>query len=105
MNYDDGGCEIVRAMVLDNVRYWLELYHLDGLRLDAVHAIKDRSRRHILQEIAAAVRRVEKELQRKIAVIAETDENDVRVINPPEAGDTGWTPSGWTISTIPCIPR
>ncbi|HOP69126.1 MAG: malto-oligosyltrehalose trehalohydrolase [Dethiobacteria bacterium] len=89
VNYDDGGCEIVRAMVLDNVRYWLELYHLDGLRLDAVHAIKDRSRRHILQEIAAAVRRVEKELQRKIAVIAETDENDVRVINPPEAGGYG----------------
>ena len=88
VNYDDGGCEIARhgpgqrpllagALPPGRAAAWTP------------HAIKDRSRRHILQEIAAAVRRVEKELQRKIAVMAETDENDVRVINPPEAGGYG----------------
>ncbi|NLC11967.1 MAG: malto-oligosyltrehalose trehalohydrolase, partial [Firmicutes bacterium] len=52
VNFDDDFCEITRSMVLDNVRYWLEIYHFDALRLDAVHTIKDGSEPHILQEIA-----------------------------------------------------
>src|SRR5207237_9344790 len=51
MNYDDRGSDAVRAFVLDNVRMWIEDYHVDGLRLDAVHAIYDFSPRHILREI------------------------------------------------------
>lgn len=89
VNYDDAGCEIVREMVLQNVRHWIERYHLDGLRLDAVHAIHDQSPRHILQEIAETARELSASLKRKIVIIAETDENNARVINPAAEGGYG----------------
>jgi maltooligosyltrehalose trehalohydrolase len=89
VNFDDAGCTIVRRMVLDSVRYWLETYHFDGLRLDAVHAIKDESPRHILQEIAAAAGEISRARGRKAVIIAETDENDARLINPPANGGFG----------------
>jgi maltooligosyltrehalose trehalohydrolase len=89
VNFDDACCELVRKMVLQNVRHWVELYHLDGLRLDAVHAIHDQSDRHILQEIAETARELSASLKRKIVVIAETDENNVQVINPVAEGGFG----------------
>ena len=51
VNYDGPGCDAVRGYVLDNVRMWLEEFHFDGLRLDAVHAIYDLGARHILQAV------------------------------------------------------
>ena len=51
VNYDDAGSDAVRDFVLDNARMWLEEFHLDGLRLDAVHAIYDLGARHILRAI------------------------------------------------------
>ena len=51
VNYDGPGCDAVRDYVLDNVRMWLEEFHFDGLRLDAVHAIYDLGARHILRAI------------------------------------------------------
>ena len=51
VNYDGHGCDAVRDYVLDNVRMWLEEFHFDGLRLDAVHAIFDLGGRHILRAI------------------------------------------------------
>lgn len=89
INYDDQHCEAARRLVLQNVRYWLEKYRLDGLRLDAVHAIFDQSPRHILQEIADTARAVASSEGRKIYVIAETDENNTKIINPPEKGGAG----------------
>jgi maltooligosyltrehalose trehalohydrolase len=89
VNFDDQYCEYMRAMVVDNVRYWLEEYHFDGLRLDAVHAIKDESLTHILQEIRAMTQKTAAEFNRKIALIAETDDNNVKIINPPEKGGYG----------------
>ncbi len=89
MNYDDAGCGAARRMVLENVLHWLERYRFDGLRLDAVHAIYDRSARHILQEINETARGVAARLGKKIAVIAETDENDARLITPVENGGYG----------------
>ncbi|MEW5783994.1 MAG: malto-oligosyltrehalose trehalohydrolase [Bacillota bacterium] len=89
VNYDDAGCEIVRRMVLDNVCHWVEHYHVDGLRLDAVHAINDRGPRHILQEIAETSRGLSERLGRKVVIIAETDANDVQIINPLEQGGYG----------------
>ena len=89
VNFDDSGCAAARRMVLNSVRHWIERYHFDGLRLDAVHAIKDQSRPHILEEIAAAARRLEKELGRRIVIIAETDDNDVQLIRPREEGGYG----------------
>jgi maltooligosyltrehalose trehalohydrolase len=89
INFDDAGSAVVRRMVLDSARHWLETYHFDGLRLDAVHAIKDESPRHILQEIGDAAGEVARACGREAVVIAETDENDVRLINPPAKGGYG----------------
>ena len=89
VNFDDSGSAAARRMVLDSVRHWIEHYHFDGLRLDAVHAIKDQSRPHILEEIAATARALEKKLGRRIVIIAETDDNDVRLIRTPEEGGYG----------------
>jgi len=89
VNFDDRYSKFTRQMVLDNVIYWLEVFHFDGLRLDAVHAIKDDSPTHILQEISAAVRDLGVKQGREIVLIAESDENNTRLINPPDAGGFG----------------
>lgn len=89
VNYDTPSGEMVRQMVLDNVRYWLETYRFDGLRLDAVHAIRDDSPAHILAEISRTAREIGERCGRQIAIIAETDKNDVQVINPPPQGGYG----------------
>lgn len=57
INFDGPGSEVVRAFVIHNALYWLEEFHLDGLRLDAVHAIADDSTPDVLVELAEAVRR------------------------------------------------
>jgi maltooligosyltrehalose trehalohydrolase len=56
VNFDSEGSEVVREIVCENALYWIEEYQFDGLRLDAVHAIKDDSPKHILDEIAERVR-------------------------------------------------
>jgi maltooligosyltrehalose trehalohydrolase len=89
LNFDDQHCEYMRAMVLANVRYWLEEFRFDGLRLDAIHAIKDESEPHILKEMGKMAGTLASEQGRKIALIAETDENDVKIINNTEKGGYG----------------
>ncbi len=88
VNFDDVGCAAARRMVLQSVQHWIEHYHFDGLRLDAVHAIKDQSRPHILEEIATTARELEKKLGRRIVIIAESDANDVQLIR--SAGEGGY---------------
>ena len=56
MNYDGEQSRIVRDLVIHNAMYWIEEFHLDGLRLDAVHAIIDESPKHILDELSECVR-------------------------------------------------
>jgi maltooligosyltrehalose trehalohydrolase len=68
---------------------WLRDYHVDGLRLDAVHAFTDRSAVHFLEELAAAVRGLEAELGRHLVLIAESDLNDPRVVREVSAGGYG----------------
>ena len=89
VNFDDSGCTAARQMVLESVRHWIERYHLDGLRLDAVHAIKDESKPHIMEEIALLARGLEQKLGRSIVIIAETDANDAQLIRPVEEGGSG----------------
>src|SRR5262249_8239303 len=55
INFDGPGSEVIRAFIIHNAVYWLEEFHLDGLRLDAVHAIPDRSSDHVLDELARVV--------------------------------------------------
>jgi maltooligosyltrehalose trehalohydrolase len=89
VNYDDRGADAVRDWVLDNVRMWLEEFHLDGLRLDAVHAIYDLGARHILRAIRELADDVSARTGRTIHVIAESDLNDPKVVMPPERGGYG----------------
>jgi maltooligosyltrehalose trehalohydrolase len=89
INYDDRGSDEVRDFVLDNVEMWLREYHLDGLRLDAVHAILDTSATHILEAIAGRVRSLEAELRRRLWVIAESDSNDPRLVSEVRRGGYG----------------
>jgi malto-oligosyltrehalose trehalohydrolase len=67
----------VRAFYVHNALYWLEEFHLDGLRLDAVHAIIDDSRPHILEQIATAVR-ARFEGERRVHLVLENDANETR---------------------------
>jgi maltooligosyltrehalose trehalohydrolase len=82
VNYDSECCKQVRRYAIENARYWVCEYHLDGLRLDAAQTIKDDSPRHILAEIQENVQALADELGRRVCVIAETDENDPRYVRP-----------------------
>ena len=96
LNFDDKGCDAVRAAVLDNVRMWIGEYRFDGLRLDAADQIYDRGPSPILREIGAMARREAGKLGRPVHVFAETDLNDApRFLRTPEQG--GYDLSGhWT---------
>jgi maltooligosyltrehalose trehalohydrolase len=89
LNFDGPGSDEVRRNFLDNALHWLAEYHLDGLRLDAVHAIVDLSARPFLAELAEAVRRLERTLGRPLHVIAESDANDPRLLRSPERDGLG----------------
>ncbi|HEX7288413.1 MAG TPA: malto-oligosyltrehalose trehalohydrolase [Candidatus Angelobacter sp.] len=89
INYDQPGSAGVRRYVVENALYWVREYHVDGLRLDAVQTIRDDSPRHILAEIAERVQALVRELGREVCVIAETDENDPRIVRPRSAGAPG----------------
>jgi len=89
VNFDGPGSDGVRHYFIANALYWLTEYHIDGLRLDAVHGIYDFSARHILEEMSDAVHRKGLALGRQLHLIAESDLNDVRLINPLETGGYG----------------
>jgi maltooligosyltrehalose trehalohydrolase len=89
VNYDSVGCEDVRRYVIENAKYWIREYHLDGLRLDAVQTIRDDSPKHIVAEIQENLRALAEKLNRQVCVIAETDENDSRYTRPASAGGYG----------------
>ncbi|MDP9068922.1 MAG: malto-oligosyltrehalose trehalohydrolase [Actinomycetota bacterium] len=89
VNFDGAGSAAVRAFFIENALMWLDDYHCDGLRLDAVHAILDSSALHILEEIAINVERLANHLGRDLFTIAESDLNDPRVIQRREAGGYG----------------
>jgi maltooligosyltrehalose trehalohydrolase len=89
INFDGPESDEVRRFITDNALYWLTEYHFDGLRIDAVHGIFDLSPRHILADIKEEVEGQAKHLGRHIVVIAESDLNDVRIVNPPRKGGYG----------------
>jgi maltooligosyltrehalose trehalohydrolase len=85
LNYDDAESDEVRRFIIDNALYWVTEFHIDGLRLDAIHGIFDFSPRHILRDIADAVHAQAALLGRRALVIAESDLNDPRVVRAPDA--------------------
>ncbi len=89
VNFDGAESDAVRQFFIDNACAWVRDFHADGLRLDAVHAIYDFSPRHILADIQAAVQEEAARLNRTVQVIAESSQNDVRLVKPPEEGGHG----------------
>jgi maltooligosyltrehalose trehalohydrolase len=89
VNFDSRGSDEVRRFFIDNAVGWIRDYHIDGLRLDAVHAIVDTSAVHFLERLAREVRALENDLGRRLYVIAESDLNDPRLIESPEIGGYG----------------
>jgi maltooligosyltrehalose trehalohydrolase len=89
LNLDGRECHGARRLVLDNALYWQTEYHLDGLRLDAVHGFYDTSERHILADIADEVHRQEQHSGRPCWVIAESDLNDPVILHDPGEGGFG----------------
>lgn len=99
INYDGAMSDAVRAYFIANALHWLRDYHIDALRLDAIHGIYDFSAKHILREMNDAV--VE-EFGINKYLIAESDLNDVRVIEPVERGGYG-LPAQWNDDYHHCI--
>jgi maltooligosyltrehalose trehalohydrolase len=91
VNLDGPGSAEVRRYILDNALGWLRDFHLDGLRLDAVHALSDESQPHLLAELSAEVDALSSELGRPLSLIAESDLNDPVMFTPRDQGGYGLT--------------
>jgi maltooligosyltrehalose trehalohydrolase len=89
VNLDHKGSDEVRRFFADNARMWLRDYHFDGLRLDAVHALVDKSAIHFLEHLSSEVDALSAELGRHLALIAESDLNDPRILRSREAHGYG----------------
>ena len=89
INLDDRDSDEVRQFFCDNALMWLRDYRVDGLRLDAIHAIFDASAIHFLEQLGAQVRDLEAAVARNLLVIAESDLNLPRIVTPREAGGYG----------------
>src|SRR5439155_391172 len=99
INFDGANAGPVREFFLTNAAYWVDEFHLDGLRLDATQQIFDASAEHILAAIAKRVRAAAR--GRATLLVAENEPQDVRIVKPLEAGGSGSMPSGTTTSTTP----
>jgi malto-oligosyltrehalose trehalohydrolase len=91
VNLDQPGSDEVRAFLIGNALMWLRDYHLDGLRLDAVHALEDHRALNFLEELAAQVLALAALLNRELVLVAESDANDPRLVTSREAGGYGLT--------------
>jgi maltooligosyltrehalose trehalohydrolase len=89
VNVDGPDSDAVRRFAVENAARWVRDFHVDGLRLDAVHAIVDTSAVHLLEELTAAVHREAEQLGRRAFVIAESELSDPRLVRVPEVGGYG----------------
>ena len=89
VNLEEAGSDEVRRFFSDNALMWMRDFHIDGLRLDAVHGFVDRSAIHFVEQLAAEVEVLGATLGRKLVLIAESDLNDPRLVRPREAGGYG----------------
>ena len=89
VNLDGPGAQEVRRYIIDNALMWLRDFHIDGLRLDAAHALVDTSTPHLLAELSAHVDDLEAELGQPRTLVAESDLNDPVMITPRSEGGYG----------------
>jgi maltooligosyltrehalose trehalohydrolase len=87
MNFDGPECEPVREFVVTNAGYWIDEFHLDGLRLDATQNVYDDSEPHIIADVCARVREVAG--ARRTLIIGENEPQDVRLLRTPHEGGFG----------------
>jgi maltooligosyltrehalose trehalohydrolase len=102
LNLDGPDSDEVRRFVIDNALGWLRDFHLDGLRLDAVHALVDRRATHLLEELAIETDALATHLRRPLALIAESDLNDPRLVTAWESGGYGLT-AQWNDDIHHCL--
>jgi maltooligosyltrehalose trehalohydrolase len=89
LNLDGPHSDEVRRYVIDNAMMWLRDFHVDALRVDAVHALRDTRAVHLLEQLAVEVEALSAHVNRPLSLIAESDLNDPRMITPREAGGFG----------------
>jgi len=89
INLDGPESDEVRRFFIENALYWVKTFHIDALRLDAIHAIVDPSARPFLEELGIAVHQEAERLERNVYVIAESDRNDSRIIRGQAQGGYG----------------
>jgi maltooligosyltrehalose trehalohydrolase len=89
INYDGPDSDPVRRLIIENALMWLRDYGFDGLRLDAVHAIFSFDALHVLEELSSAVKDLGETLGRRFVIIAESDLNDPRLVQPSRSGGLG----------------
>jgi len=89
VNLDGPLSEEVRRYIIDSMLSWLRDYHVDGLRLDAVHALVDHNAINLLEQMATEVESLSTHLNRPLSLIAESDLNDPKLITPREANGYG----------------
>lgn len=94
INFDGPGCDTVRAFFVHNALYWVEEYRMDGLRLDAVHAIRDGSSPDIVEDIAAALR-AGPARARHVHLVLENDRNQARYLERDAAGAPRHASAQW----------
>lgn len=89
VNFDGPLSDEVRRFIIENARTWITEFHIDALRLDAIHSIYDFSASHILKELADEIHCLAQLLDRKVWAFAESDLNDSKVITSQELGGHG----------------
>ncbi|MFF1817266.1 malto-oligosyltrehalose trehalohydrolase [Kribbella sp. NPDC058245] len=91
VNLDDTGSTEVRRFICDNALRWFRDFHIDALRLDAVHALLDESPTHLLAQLSTETAGLAEELGRPLGLVAESDLNDPRMVDPVAEGGMGMT--------------
>ncbi len=90
VNFDDDWCDGVREYFSENLCFWFEKYHLDGVRVDAIHMIFDTGAVHFWELARKKIDNLEQRLGRKFYLMAESDYNSPRIVKSPEMGGLGF---------------
>jgi malto-oligosyltrehalose trehalohydrolase/4-alpha-glucanotransferase len=102
INYDGAGSGPVRDFMIHNTMYWIEEFHFDGLRFDAVHAIIDDTPRHFLEELAERVRE-RFGSDRHVHLVLENDANQARFLERDGEGAPRWFDAQWDDDLHHCL--
>ena len=89
LNLDGPQSDTIRRFMIDNALMWLRDFHVDGLRLDAVHALRDTRAVHVLEQLAVEVEALSTHVGRPLSLIAESDLNDPKMVTPRAGGGYG----------------